>query len=151
PLYKRVYRVDSINDWNLAVDILRQWDIISDKTEEKYRHLYKLRTEIVHFQSKEQNLATMAKKGIDLINGIIADLFGIVPENRFVSWCEVPGEMYLRKAYEELPLVKEFYLSATAHVGYRHTIEATPDHKMTLKDPYQYPDVQVSDEEFVRL
>src|SRR3989344_7760382 len=74
PHYKHVYRHGSINDWDLGIDTLKQWEVITDDTEKKYRRLHTLRNETVHFQDKEQDLEPMAKEGIELINGIVTDL-----------------------------------------------------------------------------
>ena len=151
PHYKHVYRHGSINDWDLGIDTLKQWEVITDDTEKKYRRLHTLRNETVHFQDKEQDLEPMAKEGIELINGIVTDLFCIGPENKFISWCEVPGEMYLRKEYETVPFVKEFYFPSAVLVGYKHTIANTPGLKMIVQDNNEYPDADISDAEFVRL
>jgi hypothetical protein len=151
PQYKYVFRSGSINDWNLGLDTLREWNILTEPTENMYRRLYKLRTEAVHFQDKDQILEPMAKEGIELINGIVTDLFGLGPENKFVSWCEVPGEIYLHKEYENTPFVREFYLSSAVLVGYKHTVESTSDLGFVARDDNSYPDTEISDAEFVRL
>lgn len=150
PQYKRVNN-DSINKWDLAIETLKKWDILEPDTEKKYRQLAKLRNDSVHFQPKEQDIRAMAREAIELINGIIDDLFGIRSGNKYVSWCEVPGEMYLRKEYETVPFVREFYLPAAMLVGYKHKIEPTPERHYRVRDDFAYPDTEVSDSEFVRL
>lgn len=149
--YKQVYRKGSINDWDLGIDTLKAWDVLETGTEKKYRRLAKIRNDSVHFQPKQQDLNAMAKESIELVNGIIDDIFGIRPGNKYVSWCEVPGEMYLRKEYETTPFVKAFYIPAAKYVGYKHTLESTPERTYRVVDDYPYPETDVSDEEFVRL
>ena len=128
------------------------WDVLEPDTEKKYRRLGELRNDSVHFQPKEQDLRVLAKEAIDLINSIIDDLFGIRPGNKYVSWCEVPGEMYLRKDAETVPFVQAFYLPAAVLTGYKHTIETSPTTlQFVIKDDNAYPDTEVADAEFVRL
>lgn len=151
PQYKHVYRSGSFNDWNLAIETLVQWNILDAEGEQLYRELHMLRNATVHFQDKEQNLEVMAKQGVELINKIVSRLFSISPGNKFISWCEVPGEMYLRKEYESIPFVREFYIPSAILVGYKHTIANTPGPKFVVQDSNEYPDTDISDAEFVRL
>lgn len=151
PYYKQVYRKDSINDWGLGIDILVQWKIIDASTESKYRRLATLRTESVHFQSKEQDLLEMSKEAVELINKIVADLFELKKERGVLIWFEVPGELYLKKVAERDPFIREFYLPSALLVGYKHKIDGTPDLRMVVVDKEAYPSGEISDEEFVKL
>jgi len=148
--YKEIHKYQTIIKWELGIETMSNFGIISDETAAKYRELHQIRIQGVHFQAKTQDLGALAKRAIELINGIVADMFGIVPQNRCISWCEVPGEIYLRKEYESDPFVKKFYLPATVLVGYKHRV-ATENGKNVLRDASDYPDTEISDEEFVRL
>jgi len=151
PEYKTVYRKDSINDWNLGINTLVSWKIISRETEKRFRQLGELRNASVHFQKKEQDLKKLAVESIQLINLIISELFELKKEKDFLIWFEVPGEIYLKKEAESVPFIKSFYLPCAPFVGYRHTIESTADLRFKIIDNEQYEDVQISDAEFIRL
>lgn len=151
-LYKKIYNKGSIVDWKLGIDILVSWKVISSDTEKKYRRLASLRNESVHFQNYAQDLSAMAKEAIELINQIISDLFEISPEKKFISWCEVPGEIYLRKDAENIPFIKAFYIPCAPLVGFKHTITSSPPaFQMQVEDGEMYENTDISDEEFVRL
>lgn len=150
--YKEVYRRDSINDWNLGIGVLLDWQIINGPTEAKYRRLAVLRNESVHFQSKEQDLAPMAREAIELINQIVSDLFALTRDKLFLIWFEVPGELYLRKEAENVPFIRGFYIPCAPLVGFKHSIESvSPEGILNLTDNATYQDEEVSDAEFVRL
>lgn len=151
PYYKKIYNKDSINDWELGIEILKSWGIIQARMEEDYRRLYKLRTESVHFQSKEQDLELMSKEAISLINQITSDLFELRKDKDFLIWFEVPGEIYLRKEAEEIPFIKAFYVPCAPLVGYKHTIELTPGHTLKVVDNEVYENKEIPDAEFVEL
>jgi len=150
--YKKVYNKDSINDWNLGIETLRLWDIINADTETEYRELYKLRTDAVHFQNKSQDLALMAQKAIELINQIVSDLFGLDEKKKnMLIWFEVPGQIFLRKEFEKVPFVKAFYIPSARLAGYKHTVNTTPNGEWFIKDDNVYPEIDISDDEFVHL
>jgi len=151
PKYKLIYRKKTLNDWDLAIDVLVEWQIIDSKTEKKYRRLAKLRNESVHFQDKDQDLDEMAKEAINLINEIVSDLFELRKDKEFVIWFEVPGELYLRKGAEKIPFINAFYVPCAPLVGYKHTIESVTGPKMKVADKEGYSNEEISDEEFVKL
>src|SRR3990167_5792100 len=151
PQYKKVYKKDSINDWDLAIGILVDWKVIDINTEKKYRRLATLRNDSVHFQNKPQDLNSMAKEAITLINEIVTDLFGLDKDKKFIIWFEVPGELYLKKEAEDDPFIREFYIPCSPLVGFKHTIENTPSLIMKVVDNEVYSDEEIPDSEFVRL
>jgi len=51
--YKLIRKKDSINDWNLGINILFNWGIINLETKKRYQRLAELRTASVHFQNRE--------------------------------------------------------------------------------------------------
>lgn len=151
PEYKAIYNKDSVNDWILAINTLYNWGIIKSETKNRYQRLAKLRTESVHFQDKKQDLISMAKDAIRLINEIVSDLFQLNKEKDFLIWFEVPGELYLKKAAESVPFIQAFYIPCAPLVGYKHDLETIKDFKVKIVDPTAYPNEDVSDKEFVRL
>lgn len=151
PEYKFIYKKESINDWNLGINVLFNWGIINSETKNRYQRLAGLRTASVHFQNKEQDLSLMAKEAIFLINEIVSDLFELNKDKSFLLWFNVPGELYLKKEAEQDPFIRAFYIPCAPLVGYKHTIENTPDMRLKVLDKNEYMDKEVSDEEFVIL
>jgi len=151
PKYKLVHSKDSINDWEFAIDILVSWGIVDAPTAMKYHRLKDLRNESVHFQNKEQDLILMATEAIKLINGIVSGLFELNREKEFLIWFEVPGEIYLKKEAEEIPFIRSFYVPGAPLVGYKHTVDTTPEGSFKAVDNETYSDDEISDSEFVRL
>lgn len=150
--YKKICNKDSINDWSLGIETLKEWKIIDTDTEAKYRRLGKLRTDAVHFQNKVQNLERMAQEAIELINQIVSDLFGLDEKKKdMLIWFEVPGEIFLRKEIEQDPFIKAFYIPAARSAGYKHTIGTTANGEWFIEDNNAYPETDIPDDEFVRL
>ena len=93
----------------------------------------------------------MAKAAIFLINEIVSDLFELKKDKNFLLWFDVPGELYLKKEAEQNPFIQAFYIPCAPLVGYKHTIENTPDMRLKVLDGHVYTDKEISDEEFVML
>ncbi|KKS81047.1 MAG: hypothetical protein UV55_C0023G0009 [Candidatus Gottesmanbacteria bacterium GW2011_GWC1_43_10] len=153
PRYKEVYGKGSIIDWDLAINILSDWKIIDDVTQTKYLRLKRLRHESVHYQKKEQDAAAMSLEAINLVNSIIHHLFGIDQHRKdILLYFDVPGEIYIRKAAEALPIVKTFYIPCAVLVGPRFEMaHDTASGKFKIIDNYPYDAKEITDEEFVRL
>jgi len=123
--YKYVYGKESIINWKKAIELLSDWKIIDNETSRKYKELYKLRTESVHYQIKEQDLAEMALKGINAVNFIINRFFGIGSHRKDVLiYFEVPGELFIKKEAEQDPVVKAFYIPCSILVRPRFKLES---------------------------
>ena len=151
--YKKVYRKDSLLDWQKAIDILSAWKIIDSKTRERYLQLYKLRTESIHFQKKEQDASKMSAEAINIINFIIGKLFGITAERKdILLYFNVPGEIYINKCAESNPIVRHFFIPCANLVGPNHVV--TPGNyigQFKIIDDNTYEDREIDDEEFVKL
>ena len=151
--YKDVYGKDSIINWEKAIQILSDWGVLYGETKEKYLDLYKLRTDSVHYQRREQNLAEMSLTAINMVNFIINRLFGVGPHRKDVLiYFEVPGELFIKKEAEQYPLVKAFYIPCSILVGPKYKVE-TGDQpgKFKIVDQEKYKDKEISDAEFVQL
>lgn len=150
--YKEVYNKSSIIDWEKAIKILSSWKIIDDETEKKYRRLYKLRTESVHFQKKEQDAKDMALEAINAINFIVEGLFGLGERRKSVLiYFEVPGELFIKKEAEINPMVKAFYIPCSILVGPNCTTRAGKQPGSIEIIDIKYDDKEISDAEFVKL
>ena len=151
--YKYVYSKGSIINWEKAIKILSDWEIIDEETKNAYDELYNLRKESVHYQSKEQDFVKISLKAINIINFIINKLFGIGPHrNDILIYFEVPGELFIKKEAEQAPIVKAFYIPCSILVGPRFRLEAVeqPGH-FKIVDHEKYEEREISDDEFVKL
>lgn len=151
--YKKVYDKGSIIDWDLAIKILVDWKILDDELKKKYLVLMRLRHESVHFQKKQQDAEKMSLEAINLINYIISRLFGI-DENRkdILLYFDVPGEVFIRKDAEGIPLVKAFYIPCSVLVGPKYTMDYDASSgKFIASDNNVYENKEIKDQEFVVL
>lgn len=149
--YKKIYKKDGFYDWKEAIEILVDWKIFDEPIRKSYQRLSELRNESVHYQQKDQDLEVMSLEAINLVNSIIEGLFSLIRKDILLLW-EVPGETYIKKEAEQLPLVKAFYLPASRYVGYKHTMVNDPSTgRWLIKDDYEYEDREITDRDFVEL
>lgn len=150
--YKSIYRVESINDWIKAIDILKDWGIFDDVLKKLFKQMNKLRQESVHYQNKEQDLESMSLDALGLINDICRMLFGVTKEKKnILLWFDVPGEIYIKKDAEKIPFVKEFYLPSSVYVGFKHRIKSSEGGVSYVEDSFLYENKEISDEEFIEM
>jgi hypothetical protein len=146
--YKHVYRKDSFDRWEVAIDALAEWDVLTTDAEEHFRQLCKLRNNALHF-----NLETERNVRNDALNALLT--FGKVVDTQFAALGQLPwlfmppGEVYIRKAWEARPFVRLVYVPNAIHVGPMHQIVSV--FPWRVADPHEYEQVEVSDEEFTRL
>lgn len=143
----------SVNDWAKAIKILSDWNIIDKETEKKYKKLYKLRTDSVHFQKKDQDFAKMSLEAINIVNFIIKKLFTIGPHRKnILIYFEVPGELFIRKDAEKDPIVKAFFIPCSILVGPRYEIvSGNKPGEFKIIDKEVYEKKEISDSQFVKL
>lgn len=148
-LYKRVHGKESFQDWYEAINTLKEWDVIDDKLKEQYEKLAELRNDSIHLKEigDFKDRALTALKSIMFITD---RLFGL--QSNVFFWC--PGELYIRKDKENLPIVKEFFLPSCVYVGYKYkTHDAGPSDKIMIRfeDVDDYEERDITDEEFREL
>ncbi len=143
--YKKVYRHDSIHNWELAIDTLHDWDVLRDGTVACFKELYLLRNPSVHYESVG-DIHPRALRAVQLVMSITDDLFG-KREDVFFS---CPGELYIRQAKETEPIVQEFFVPNCHLVGYKHTVEDAAE-GLRLHDTNDYESSVITDEEFREL
>jgi len=144
--YKNIYRKDSFIDWDEAINISKEWVAIDNETEENFRSLEKIRHASIHYRNREQDLQRISIDAINNINFIVDHIFGILNRKDILLLFNVPGEIYIKKEAEKIPLVREFYIPSAFLVGYKHTIS---DSNKLIDE--KYDDKEISDEEFVNL
>ena len=142
PLYKKIYRKEYIQDWDLAIEVLLDWKIINTGIAEDYKKLRDIRHESVHLKNIPDS-SEKALEAIKYIKSLTDYLFGLKSEVFFM----VDEELYIKKEREKEAIVKEFFVPSCTLVGYKHSI----DSEWRLKDKFQYENREIDDDEFKRF
>lgn len=136
--YKKVYRKDSFDNWELVIKVLSDWNVFGKDVADNFTQLLKLRNPSIHFGDVSAR-AKDSKIALDLIYKITAELFGNTHPRYFMC----PGEIYVKKDYEGDSLTKKMVIPHCAYVSYKHAI--TADGKIDDTDDCEG---EISDEEF---
>jgi len=140
--YRKVRGKKSFQNWETCINALVAWKILDDEIKNIFLDLMKIRHRSIHFTS-EINWAEEALKSINAIHSITSSLFRTW-QNQFCFIAH--GEIYVKKEFENHPLVKEFYLSACEYVGYQHKIVGN-----RIADSFDYGSNDIPDEEYAEL
>lgn len=146
--YKHVYRKASFDRWEIAIDALAEWKVLTAEAEEHFRQLCGMRNEALHF-----NLETERNVRADALNALLT--FGKVVDTQFAAFGDLPwlftppGEVYIRKEWESAPFIQLVYVPNAIHVGPKHQVVSVFPWK--VEDPAEYEPIEISDEEFGRL
>lgn len=150
PQYKKVYRKESFDNWEYAINTLESWGVLLPEPAEGFRRLEPLRNNAIHFNPETDHGArSLALEAIKSLQFIV--------ENQFSAFGAQPwyipgakGAAYVAKAYESDPFVKEVVLPSCHLVGPKHKL----DHGARgwiVHDDHEYEDTEISDEEFISL
>lgn len=152
PEYKRVYKKDSFDNWDLAIDTLNSWGVLRPEAVVSFKKLSSIRNRTIHFNPDiDKNARPLALDAIRLLNTIIEvqfSAFGPLP------WfiVEVRGECYIKKEAERLPFVQKVYLPNCCLVGPRHSLEFDQaKFRFIVHDNFKYDEREISDAEFITL
>ncbi|WP_198117671.1 hypothetical protein [Massilia rhizosphaerae] len=147
--YKKLYRKDSFDQWPVAIDALASWDELLPEAATKFRELNEMRNRAIHFNPEtDHNDKDLALKAIHVLQDIVSAQFSAFGSQPWY-FC-IPGEMYVKKNWEEKPFVKHIVIPNGALVGPRHEItSAVP--QFVINDRHEYPNAEITDEEFTAL
>ena len=148
PEYKKIYRKNSFDYWPTTIDALESWEELLPGAAKKFRELKEKRDRAIHFnQDIDHNDKELALEAIHLIQDIVSiqfSAFGVQPW----YFC-VPGEMYIKKQWEDKPLVKHIFIPNALHVGPKHrVVNVFP---LNIDDQFDYEEREITDEEFIQL
>jgi hypothetical protein len=148
--YKKVYRKNSFDNWDLAIDTLGSWGVLLTSAVEGFKELHKTRVESIHFRPEiDRNERELALLAINQLARIIKEQFSGLPGRPwFIT--EIPGAAFVTKASEQLPFVKKIVLPNCVLVGPYHRLEFE-DGKWKVIDDYHYECREISDEDFSAL
>lgn len=150
PEYKHVYNKKSFDNWSLVIKILKKWKILLPKVAKKFKELEKIRHKAIHFRPEvDQNDRELALNAIHCLQEIIKNQFsGWGSQPWFIT--SIPGEIYIKKEWENNPFIKKIYLPNCLLVGPKHIVQKVIP-KIKVKDSFSYSNKKVSDEEFSNL
>lgn len=141
--------VPKSSDWNSAIEQLHRWGVLSDELRDVYSDLERQRHASVHFDSKvpagEREPALCALLDVQRI---VVGLFAADDPQWFIG--DAPGGIFLRRAAEEVPLIKRIYLPCAALVSPSHSLDAPSSAEATWRvfDDAGYDSTPLTDEQF---
>jgi hypothetical protein len=152
PEYKRVFRKDSFDNWNLAIETLAAWEILMPRTVVLLRDLKTVRDRSLHFcPDIEPDCREAALNALRLLHDIVKEQFGAVGDRPWYIQGNV-GIAFVRKSQEEVPFVARVILPSCALVGPAHEVRWDKNSGgWVAVDAAAYPDREVTDDEFIEL
>ena len=142
--YKRVWNKDSFDNWDVPIDALREWGVITDEVAGHFGALKEYRNDSIHY-NEGYDFAGNSQKAVSLLGDIVCAVFGYTHRKDLFWIFDVPGEIWLRTSVEDDPFVKEFILD--------HCVQATAYCEPLAAPPVKGTNVPlkpISDEEFLR-
>lgn len=148
--YKKVYRKESFDQWDLPITTLTSWGVLLPEAETAFRELKDIRNRSIHFNTEtDHNDRPLALTAIQTLHRIIDGQFGA---NGPLPWFipESQGTSFLKKEFESNPFIKTVYIPNCVLVGPYHKLEHSSNGWL-VHDNYDYGNREISDEEFVQL
>lgn len=149
PEYKKIYRKDSFDDWDVMISTLSAWRVLLPAAAEKYDELKSLRHRSVHFRPEtDTNDRQLALQAIQCFSAIVQEQFGVLGRHPwFIP--NIRGTSYLSKDWESNPFIRLVYLPSCVKVSPYHRLEGSPG-QFRVVEPVSFPDEEISDEEFAK-
>ncbi len=146
--YKHIYNKNSFDKWQIAIDALTEWSVLTDDAQKLYKQLNKMRNNAIHFNLEtEQNTRQAALDALLTFGKIVEAQFAAIGE---LPWLfSPPGEVYIKRDWETVPFVQLVYLPNTFHVGPNHQVVSIFPWQVT--DNFDYETRNVTDKEFIVL
>jgi len=148
--YKHIYRKDSFDNWDVAIDALESWGVLLPDVSKAFRELRDIRNRTLHFDPEtEGNDRTLALEALKHFSSIISEQFSAFGKQPWYIE-ETRGAAFVKQSSETIPFVKRVVLPNCQLVGYLHLLEHGPG-GWIVRDDYKYEDQKVTDEEFREL
>lgn len=150
PEYKQVYRKDSFDNWDVAIDALESWGVLLPNATACFRELKNIRNASLHFDPEiDTNTKAIAKEAIGKLSGLIEEQFSSFGKQPWFIPCK-KGTPFVRKDSESIPFVKEIILPNCCLVGHKHKLESKSGNWI-VHDNHDYEkEGPLSDEEFIK-
>ncbi len=125
PEYKRVFGKDSFDDWTIPIDVLNAWGVLLSDVIENFLKLKDMRNRAIHFRLEtDHNDREPALEALNCIRAIIGSQFASLGTQPWFM-TGIPGEIYIKQAWEEKPFIRKIYLPNCALVGPKHRDRGT--------------------------
>ncbi len=149
PEYKRIYRKESFDNWQIPIDALEAWNVLLPKAVAEFRALMNLRHRSVHFNAGTH--ATLREDALAAIHHMRE-----IIDQQFATFANRPwfilgtrGHVFIKREWEEHPFIKTYYLPNCPFVGPYFVISF--DQGLTFHDRSDYGDGEWTDEEFAAV
>lgn len=117
PEYKHVYRKDSFDDWDLAINTLASWGVLLPNVVSRYQELKIARNKAIHFQPDvDENDRELALEAIKLLVKIIGEQFGAGAGGYYQPWFieGTKGAFFIKKTGKTTHLSRRFICQTAA-------------------------------------
>lgn len=151
PEYKKVYRKNSFDKWEIPIDTLESWGVLLPDVVTGFRELKEMRNKSLHFNpetdTNDRELALAAiKKLTEIIEGQFA---GGGKQPWFIEGTK--GASFIKQSHEAIPFVHHLVLQNCRLVGHLHKLEHTHSGNWIVHDDHDYEEREISDGEFTEL
>ena len=149
PEYKKIYKKKQVDNWDLLIQVLSAWNVLLPNVATKFGELKQIRNKAIHFRPEtDRNDRELALEAINTLRDIISGQFsGWGTHPWFFS---IPGEIYIKKEWENKPFINKVYLPNCTLVGPYHVVESIVPN-WVIKDDYKYDNKEITDEMFCTL
>jgi hypothetical protein len=150
PQYKKVYKKKSFDDWAVPIQVLEAWKIFDSTLAAEFYDLRDLRNESIHYNKDLQaNLKSDSLKALQQVSKAMGSLFSAHGKSPFLHF----GNAFtiIKKAEENHPIVKAFYIPNCIHVGPKHLINNMNLVPWGFEDMSEHSDIEISDDEYMEL
>lgn len=148
--YKKIYRKDSFDNWDLAINTLESWGVLLPDVVVSFRELKEIRNKSIHFNPEtDTNDKELALNAIAKLQDIVSGQFsGFGSQPWFILGTR--GACYIKKDSESVPYVREIVIPNCVKVGHLHKLDHGPN-GWVVYDNYDYAEIEITDERFVEL
>jgi len=148
--YKIVFRKESFDNWDMAIDTLEKWEVLLPSVAVTYRDLRDIRNRTLHFNPEtDQNDRSLALEAINKLTEVISGQFsGFGSQPWYIEG--TVGAAFVKRKFEQKPFVRSVVLPNCSLVGFLHLLELGPGGWIVMDD-HPYEDREISDEEFREL
>ena len=137
-------RAEKIQNWQLLIRILADWNIFSTAQAQIAEQLRRLRSDSVHYVHGF-DFQTGAKLAMGHVIELVNSTFSAFARKDIFRVFEIPGEIWVRAEAEDAPFVKEFVLPSCTRMAatFFRTDDGYVEHGATAG--------QISENEFMRI
>lgn len=149
PHYRKIYNKGSFDNWQRAVEILTEWDVLLTEPAENFLKLEKLRHQSVHFNPETyKNMREDALSGLTLLEKTISKQFGYFGgQPWFIA--NTPGAQFIKSSFETNPFVRTYLIPRSGFVGVNYGMDFDGLNWIHL-DYADYGDGTMTDDEFAK-